>query len=94
MEPTRVNSIVRLIGFLVQRRVFEIESARSLRERPDNPDADGHPDSRLFAVQHAAKPAEAWSNCWRSTSVLSRSTRLPPRLSAVWPRRCWTACPQ
>src|SRR4051794_3186192 len=30
---------VRLIGFLVQRRVFEIESARSLRERPDNADA-------------------------------------------------------
>ena len=34
-----VDSTVRLIGFLVQRRVFEIESARSLRERPDNPDA-------------------------------------------------------
>jgi tetratricopeptide (TPR) repeat protein len=32
-------NIVRLMGFLVQRRVFEIESARSLRERPDNPDA-------------------------------------------------------
>ena len=52
-------NIVRLMGFLVQRRVFEIESARSLRGRPDNPDVDGRPDPRLCAVQHAAKPAEA-----------------------------------
>ena len=33
------DSTVRLIGFLVQRRVFEIESARSQRERPDDRDA-------------------------------------------------------
>jgi len=34
-----VDTSVRLIGFLVQRRVFEMESARSLHERPDSVDA-------------------------------------------------------
>ena len=34
-----VDVIVRIIAYLAQRRVFETESARSMRERPDYPDA-------------------------------------------------------
>ena len=34
-----VDVIVRIIAYVAQRRVFETESARSMREQPDNPDA-------------------------------------------------------
>ncbi len=37
--PDTVDNVLRRIAFLVQLRVFETESARSTRERPDNPDA-------------------------------------------------------
>jgi TolB-like protein/tetratricopeptide (TPR) repeat protein len=78
VEPDGVadttDIVVRRIAFLVQLRVFETESARSKRERPDNPDAT---DALMRAYTMYNMPPSAEKNS-QLVPLYERAVELDP----------------
>ena len=72
--PDTADNILRRIAFLVQLRVFETESARSVRERPDNPDAT---DALVRAYTLYNMPPNPEKNS-RMVALYERAIELDP----------------
>ena len=68
------DNVLRRIAFLVQLRVFESESARSMRERPDNPDAT---DALVRAYTLYNLPPNPEKNS-RMVALYERAVELDP----------------
>jgi adenylate cyclase len=72
--PYTADNVLRRIGYLVQSRVFETESARSVRERPDNPDAT---DALVRAYTLYNMPPNPEKNS-RMVALYERAIELDP----------------
>jgi TolB-like protein/DNA-binding winged helix-turn-helix (wHTH) protein/Tfp pilus assembly protein PilF len=72
--PDTADNVLRRIAFLVQLRVFESESARSLREHPDNPDAT---DALIRAYTLYNLPPNPEKNS-RMVALYERAVELDP----------------
>ena len=72
--PDTADNVIWRIAFLVQLRVFETESGRSMRERPDNPDAT---DALVRAYALYNMPPNPEKNS-RMVALYERAVELDP----------------